>query len=364
MNKYFKLSVKDIMVTVCSEEMSVAACFIFCWFGKSEHFVPVIAVLAVFFVSLITDGYLYGIFASLVSMIQIDYFFIQPYKAIDFENPICLSATFIVAILICILTKQLKERNIYKLEVEKERMISNLLRSISHDIRTPLTAITGASTLLLENQKMLSEDTRNRLLKNISDEAQWLIRIAENVLSITKIGGDGSAQIRMTPESVEEIVAEAIAKIRKRFPEAVINVEVPEEPLIVPMDAMLIEQALINLIENSLIHAKSATYVKLSVKKKGRNVFFEVIDDGVGFEKSAFFENPDNYDSDDSEAYTLKRNMGIGLSVCRAIIKAHGGDFGVINKKSSGVVFWFCLNEDENISDVSGYDLTWLQEAR
>lgn len=134
------------------------------------------------------------------------------------------------------------------IESEKEKMRSNLLRAISHDLRTPLTGILGASSVILENGNFLDKQTQDKLLFNFKEDSQWLIRMVENLLSVTRIN-EGTMNVTKTPEAAEEIVAEAISRIRKRFPRRKISVKVPDVLLMVPMDGTLIEQVLINLLE-------------------------------------------------------------------------------------------------------------------
>ena len=136
-----------------------------------------------------------------------------------------------------------------RLETEKEKMRSNFLRAISHDLRTPLTGILGSSSALLENIGELDISTQKKLLRDIKDDSEWIIRMVENLLSVTRIG-EGKVDLKKHPEAVEEIVGEAVAIIRKRFDHTDIKVEVPDTLLMVSMDGTLIEQVMIL----SLIH--------------------------------------------------------------------------------------------------------------
>lgn len=228
------------------------------------------------------------------------------------------------------------------IEAEKEKMRSNLLRSISHDLRTPLTCISGASSALLENGDTLDKQTHDTLLLNIKEDSQWLIRMVENLLSVTRIN-EGSMEVVKMPEAAEEIVAEAISRIRKRFPNQKITVKVPDELLMVPMDGTLIEQVLINLLENAVKHSPENTVIRVEVKKNGTDAVFEVMDNGEGIAEQEFpylFENgvPNKSSSSDSS-----RGMGIGLSICMSIIKAHHGKMEAENSRDGGAVFRFSL---------------------
>ncbi len=226
-------------------------------------------------------------------------------------------------------------------ETEKEKMRSNLLRAISHDLRTPLTGILGASSAILENKDTLDNETKNQLISHIKDDSQWLIRMVENLLSVTRINED-TANVTKTPEAAEEIVAAAIGRIRKRFPLQKINVTVPEELLMVPMDATLIEQVIINLIENAIKHS-GETLIQVSLKKENDFAVFEVSDNGEGIPEQDFPYLFESYVPNGKRTSDSSRGMGIGLSICMSIVKAHQGRMEADNREGGGAVFRFTL---------------------
>lgn len=232
------------------------------------------------------------------------------------------------------------------IETEKEKMRSNLLRAISHDIRTPLTGILGASSAILENGENIDKETRERLLSDIKEDSQWLIRMVENLLSVTRINA-GTMDVIKTPEVAEEIVADAIGHVRKRFPERKINVKVPEELLIIPMDGTLIEQVLINLVENAVRHSSTDSVIEVEVKSENNNALFEVRDHGEGIAKEDFPYLFDSYVPNGTRSSDSVRGMGIGLSICKSIIKAHDGKIEAYNRQEGGAVFQFRLPVDE-----------------
>ena len=228
------------------------------------------------------------------------------------------------------------------IDSEKEKMRSNLLRAISHDLRTPLTCISGSSDTILQSGDMLDKETRDQLLTDIKEESLWLIRMVENILSVTRIK-DGTASVSKVAEAAEEIVAEAISRIRKRFPGRKINVKVPEELLLVPMDGTLIEQVLINLLENAVKHSKQDTEVDVVVRKTGNNAVFEVLDNGEGISEQDMPYVFESYAPDRKRSSDSSRGMGIGLSICMSIIKSHNGKMEATNRKEGGAVFRFTL---------------------
>lgn len=226
------------------------------------------------------------------------------------------------------------------LETEKEKMRSNLLRAVSHDLRTPLTGIVGSASTLLENYAEIDSPQGRKMLTDIRQDAEWLIHMVENLLSVTRISG-GSTKLKKQEEIVEEVVAEAVTRIKKRFPDISVEVSVPEELLIVPMDATLIEQVLINLVENAIRHSGSTLPVALRVSKKKSGAVFTVSDHGKGIDPSRI---PDLFDGKPTSGSSdSTRGIGIGLSICKSIILAHDGKIFAKNNQTGGASFTFVL---------------------
>jgi two-component system sensor histidine kinase KdpD len=232
-------------------------------------------------------------------------------------------------------------------KAEKEKMRTNLLRSVSHDLRTPLTSIIGASSAILENKDLISPETHDKLIGDIHEEAGWLIRMVENLLTVTRIS-DSPAKVKKLPEAAEEIVAEAVSRIRSRFPDVVIHVSVPEEFLMVPMDATLIEQVIINLLENAVYHAGRENPIDLKVTVQNRRAVFCVSDRGPGIPKEQLRNIFDGYPAEKSKSSDSSRGAGIGLSICMSIVKAHQGQMAAENREDGpGAVFTFTLPLEE-----------------
>jgi two-component system sensor histidine kinase KdpD len=233
------------------------------------------------------------------------------------------------------------EQRTILVESEREKMRGNLLRAISHDIRTPLAGISGASAAILENKDALSAETKEKLIANIQDESQWLIRMVENLLSVTRLD-ENAANLKKLPEAAEEVIADAVGRIQKRFPSRHIQVSVPNDYLEVPMDGTLIAQVLINLLENAVKFSPESVPIEVSLRKEGSSAVFVVADHGKGIpqeELSTLFSGMRHGEpSADSS-----RGMGIGLSICKTIVTAHGGKIGVENLPSGGAVFRFTL---------------------
>ena len=223
-------------------------------------------------------------------------------------------------------------------------MRANLLRAISHDLRTPLTSIGGALSTVLENDGSLSKEAETELLRDAQKDAEWLYRMVENLLSITRIGDAGIDRLNTQDELLEEVISEAVVNFRKRVPDIQITVSVPEEPLFVPMDAILIEQVLMNLLDNAVTHGGPVTRISINARKSGPDALISLEDNGNGINAGLLdhlFDAvpPSSIDrrSDDH------RGMGIGLTVCRTIIQVHGGNIRAENLEDGGARFTFTL---------------------
>lgn len=317
---------------------------------RTDTLIPTVFVLGVFLVSLTTEGYLCGIAASLISMLAVNFAFTFPYFEFNFtilENLFSALIMLIITVLTSALTTKVKVQEKLRAESEKEKMRANLLRAVSHDLRTPLTTIIGSSSAILDSYDRFSVEERLRLLAGIREDAQWLMRMVENLLSVTKIDG-GSVRLIKTETVVEELVDEVLVKFAKRYPNQPVEVMLPEEFVSVPMDAMLIEQVLANLLENAVEHAEGMTRLELAVTEVSGGVEFAVRDDGCGVPRERLENLFTGYlGGGESTGDSRRRNMGIGLSVCATIIKAHGGWIQVTNRPDGGAEFRFFLNTEE-----------------
>ena len=254
---------------------------------QAESLIPTIFVLAVFLISLVTQGYIWGIMSSLISMMAVNYAFTFPYFTFNFSGPENLFSAIVmlfVTSMTSTLTTKIKEQEKIRSEGEKEKMRANLLRAISHDLRTPLTTIYGSCSAIIENYDLLSKEQQLKLLEEVREDSQWLIRMVENLLSVTRIDGE-KVNVIKTPTVLEELIDTVLVKFQKRYPGQEVTVEIPDEFISIPMDAVLIEQVLMNLLENAVQHAKGMKQLKLKVFTSGTKAIFEVTDDGCGIPK-------------------------------------------------------------------------------
>lgn len=322
-------------------------------FNIWEH-ITTLFVFAVFLISLFSDGYVYGIVSALIAVLAINYAFTYPYFNVNFSAPTSVVSAIvmlIIAILTSTLTVRLKRWQVVKSESEMECMRANLLRSVSHDLRTPLTTIYGASSSITENYDKLNDAQKQQMIRGIQEDSQWLIRIVENLLSVTRIDS-GKVKLLKTPTVLEELIDSVILKFKKRYPEQEVQLDIPESIIMIPMDAVLIEQVIINILENAVHHAKGFTQLRLRVFVIGNEAIFEISDNGCGIAKERLDRLFTGYTGAWGEnADTQKRNAGIGLSVCATIVKAHGGSITAENAKTGGAVFRFSLATEEEVNN-------------
>ncbi len=323
-------------------------------FSRLNHDSASVAIIYVLFTMLIarkTDGYIPGFLAAIVSVVFVNLVFTYPYMELDFTRPgypVTFIGMTIISTVTSTLTAHLKEQTLLANEqehqlmtAEKEKMRANLLRAISHDIRTPLTSMIGISSHCLEQADSMAEEEKRRSMELIHEDANWLLHMVENLLSITRIN-DQNAVITTTLEPVEEVVAAAVSQFYKRFPRASIRVQIPEELIMVPMDATLIRQVLINLLENAMYHSGSKMPPELIVTAGSSQVSFTVRDFGNGICPDILDTLFDGYTSDKNQSSDSHRGMGIGLSICKTIITAHGGSIAARNH-DAGAEFTFTL---------------------
>lgn len=344
---------KDFIVSVSLYLISVVFCLVLRNFDPNNDtsYVSMIFLLDVFLTAMLTDGFFFSLTIAVFAVLSVDYIFTPPFWEVSFTLA-GFPLTFLVMMTICvatgIVTSRAKKVSEMEREAEREKIHSNLLRAVSHDIRTPLTGIVGATNVLLERDDTLTPQQRRELLKNANEEAQWLIHIVENLLSITRIGAGEDAQVTKTPEAAEEVIEGAVGKFRRRYPQIDVEVRLPEEFFLVPMDPLLIQQVMTNLLENAAVHGVTTTRVAVSLEKRGKWARFTVCDNGRGIPEGRLHNLFDGTQS--AQKGDSTRSMGIGLSVCKTVVAAHRGKIKGENIKGSGARFTvdLPLEEDEH----------------
>ena len=347
----FQFSLRDTLITIGILLLASALCALLAMISESDSHVPLIFVLAVFIISLSTSGYAYGLIASIAAVLGVNYIFTYPYFAFNFTMtgyPLTILCSLAVSILTCTMTSRVRQSEKIRLEADREKMRANLLRAISHDFRTPLTSIIGSISVVSENCSTLTDEEIRSFLGEARSDAEWLINMVENLLSITKITADPDASLHKELQAVEEVVGESVAKFRRQYPDVKLEISIPGDMLLIPMDAILIEQVLINLLINSAIHSKTATLTKLTVETDGDHAVFRVDDNGSGIKRDilpGLFVGTVSHHADDTT-----RSMGIGLTVCNAIVAAHGGSMFAKNLPDGGASVGFTLPLDSSVA--------------
>ncbi len=225
---------------------------------------------------------------------------------------------------------------------KNEQLRANLLRSISHDLRTPLTSISGNADTLLHSYNMLDEQTRKQVFTDIYDDAQWLTGLVENLLSITKIT-DGSVKLHLSDQVIDDIVSEALRHIDRRSAEHHITVDCGDEPLLVRVDAGLIMQVLINLVNNAVKYTPPGSNIRITAIQQEKVAEICVSDDGPGIpdeRKELVFKM---FFTGSNLIADSRRSLGLGLTLCQAIIHAHHNEMTLKDNLPHGCIFSFTL---------------------
>ncbi|MBO6164440.1 MAG: DUF4118 domain-containing protein [Lachnospiraceae bacterium] len=344
-----------------------------------ENNSALIFVVAVVMTARLTSGYLYGVMAAVISVLCVNYFFMYPYLEFNISltgYTVAMISMLLPATIVSVLTAQLKKharaveerekrtRELYErnAELEKEKTAmelesakaairSNLLMAVSHDLRTPLTAISGSASYILSRGMDGSREESLKLVKDIKDDAEWLTVMVENILSVTRLR-DADEPLRVSAELPDEIIGSSVMKIRRRFPEASVECELSDGILLAQMDPLLIQQVLINLLENGIRHAESKDPIRISAAAAGENkVRFMVEDHGKGLPESIAAQIREDRPVVVDRRGDSYRGMGIGLAVCQSILKAHHSRLEV-QTGEGGTAFMFDLDRvrgEENL---------------
>ena len=231
-------------------------------------------------------------------------------------------------------------------EAEAERLRTNLLRTISHDLRTPLTSISGTADILLSNGDQIQPELRRQLYQNIYSDSEWLINLVENLLFVTRID-NGVMSINTEYEVLQEIIQESLSVIAKRTKEHHVQLDLPDELLMVKVDARLLMQVLINIVDNAIKYAPAGSAIKIRAFQRGSHAVVEVADMGHGIsdeDKQKVFEM---FYTTNKKLSDSRRGIGLGLPLCQSIMRAHGGVIHIADNVPSGAVVSFSLNLEE-----------------
>ena len=341
-----------------------------------ENNSALVFVLAVVLISLLTSGYAYGIAASIVGALCINIYFMEPYESFSLSRtgyPLAMLSMVIISCVVCALTARVKkqateavrrekkakalfeqnerlnaEKAAIQLESERVAIRENILRAVSHDLRTPLTAISGAVAVLLESSEVSPKN--QTMLAGIKQDADSLIVMVENLLSVTRVQ-DGTMPLKKREEMLEEVAGDALLTTRRRFPDCRVELDLSDDILYLPMDPLLIKQVIVNLLENAIRHSGDTEHITLRLCRHDDWAVVEVRDHGRGLSPEVTQAIRAGRPMPRSLSGDSTRGMGIGLSVCQNIIKAHGGFFTAENHPEGGAVFRFGLPASPESTD-------------
>lgn len=267
-------------------------------------------------------------------------------KPLDsFENSIVLSIVGECALAMENL-RNVQEKENAAVLARNEQLRADLLRSISHDLRTPLTSISGNAGILISNSKDMNDEKRLSLYNDIYDDAMWLINLVENLLSVTRIE-DGSMKLRLSTELIDDVIHEALSHLERRSQKHKITVQQQDEFLMVKMDARLIVQVIINIVDNALKYTQEDSEICISASKNQQWAVVEIADNGPGIPDESKTRIFDMFYTAETKIVDSRRSMGLGLALCKSIITAHGGKITVRDNKPKGAVFRFTLPVEE-----------------
>ena len=271
---------------------------------------------------------------------------IQSTKTVDaFENSILLSILGECALALES-ERNAREKEASAILAEQEKLRANLLRTISHDLRTPLTSISGNADNLLANDEMFDIETRRQIYTDIREDSEWLISLVENLLSVSHMG-DGKSDIRMSAELVSDVIDEAVRRTKKNASAHKLTVKESDGILLARMDARLIVQVLINLIDNAIKYTPSGSEIEISAVEKDNEIAITVADNGHGIADEIKPRVFDMFYTGAEKIADSRRSLGLGLALCKSIVNAHGGEITVSDNKPHGAVFTFTLPKEE-----------------
>ncbi len=239
-----------------------------------------------------------------------------------------------------------EQQNQIMMNAEKERLRANLLRAISHDLRTPLTSISGNASVLLNDGPGVDPEERHKLLDNIYEDSLWLINLVENILAVTRLD-DGRLNIQKQPELVQDLITEALHHIDRHGSEHRIDVQLENDLMLVRVDAHLIIQTIINIVNNAIGYTPVDSKISIRAFQKEKLAYIEIADDGNGIPDKDKKQIFDMFYTANNASGDSRRGLGLGLSLCKSIINAHGGEIYVKDNKPRGTTFGFSLLLEE-----------------
>lgn len=348
---------KDAAICLVVLTAATLAGYVFKAFQLADADIIMLYIIAVLVISIFTSKMYFCLISSFVGVVLFNCFFTYPEFSLSVHDagyPVTFVTMFITAFIAGTLANKLKrniliaEQNAREKEeaallAQNEQLRANMLRSISHDLRTPLTSISGNASTLISGGDTLDESTRQQIYTDIYSESMWLIEMVENLLYATRIE-DGRMQLNISVEILDDIVQEAVRHTKRTYPKRNIIVDMYDEIIPVMADANLIVQVIVNLMDNAVKYSDEDSDVTVSVhRENAHTVVISVSDHGTGIsdeEKEKVF---DMFYTGGSRSSDSRRSLGLGLALCRSIITSHGGTISVSDNIPNGTVVSFTL---------------------
>lgn len=236
-----------------------------------------------------------------------------------------------------------------KMEIQAERLRADMLRTISHDLRTPLAGIMGMASTGLTNYEEISDEVKKDFLQSIYEDADWLNELVENVLQTTRYE-EGRVKLNIAEEAAEEIVTEAVTHIKKHSLKHKIFVKIPDEIIFVQVDGVLIRQVIVNILNNAINYSPDGSEIIVSLYCEANRVIFEVKDNGPGISKEEIPHIFERYYNRATHNNIKRTGMGLGLSLCKSIVEAHNGKISIKNNEPHGTIVSFYVLADKEIN--------------
>lgn len=321
--------------------------------GFNDTTVISVFLLGILGVSVASESQIFGILATFFSFLIFNFLFAEPIHSFRINDKGYLITFGIVSFTFFFINNQLarfkehtKKSADIAIHAEQERLRSTLLRSISHDLRTPLTTISGNASILLDNSAVLDDTKKNELYTAIYNDSLWLNSLVENLLSITRIE-DGKMDLNLQTELLTEVINEALEHIAIKPNQHVIRVDVTDDLLMASMDLRLILQVLINIVENAIKYTPPEAEIVVTAKSCGQKVIVEIADNGNGIDDDKKVRVFDMFYSEGNGCGDNRRGLGLGLALCKAILTAHGEKIYMRDNVPHGTVFGFTLKAVE-----------------
>ncbi len=344
---------RNIVATCVLQVLAVICAMTLDTLGFSEATVVIVFVLSVLLTALCTTEVSYCLAAAILSTLGFNFFLVDPrfsFRIRGADVPGTIAVMFVVAFVASYLVTQLRASERASVEAQitaqNEQLRADLLRSVSHDLRTPLTAISGNADVLLDQSVMLDEAQRRALVEDIHDDATWLTGVVENLLAVTRLE-DGKVALEHDVELIDEVVEEALRHVSPDVKYHNLVFDSTEEMLLVRMDAQVMVQVVVNLVNNAIVHTQAGSHIHVNVARDGAYARVSVADDGPGIpdeEKPRVFES---FYTVPSAASDGRRGIGLGLPLCKAVVEAHGGELCLTDAVPHGAVFEFTLPLEE-----------------